>query len=200
MAVTVITLYFCSVGEWFQMKKTVSSQIWSLHYFILQHILSSPLSSIRPLSSLLFIGLILSPMEIQEHCRDPAGSKGSTTCCAERMVYWCVALLPRFNFPVSYAPLSQNRVSYYLQAAAYLCQHLQSGLTLLILHWLRADTVPFCAVITSGISHKYTKWCCMEIHAPAGLVQQLCKADPSAIHGSETPRTAYSTWVFIWWG
>lgn len=157
MAVTVITLYFCSVGEWFQMKKTVSSQIWSLHYFILQHILSSPLSSIRPLSSLLFIGLILSPMEIQEHCRDPAGSKGSTTCCAERMVYWCVALLPRFNFPVSYAPLSQNRVSYYLQAAAYLCQHLQSGLTLLILHWLRADTVPFCAVITSGISHTNTQ-------------------------------------------
>lgn len=63
-----------------------------------------------------------------------------------------------FQFPSLFpAPLSQNRVSYYLQAAAYLCQHLQSGLTLLILHWLRADTVPFCAVITSGISHTNTQ-------------------------------------------
>lgn len=69
----------------------------------------------------------------------------------------CGFIAKCFNFPVSYAPLSQNRVSYYLQAAAYLYQHLPSGHTLLILHRLRAETLSFCTAITFEISHINTQ-------------------------------------------
>lgn len=154
----------------------------------------------RNLSSILFIGLILSPAEIQEHCLVPAGSRRDWAHAVQKgewfIVVWIYYQLFPFTSLLRTIVLEQHKL-----LLADLCIFVPTPSVRSHRYLL---TLPFCTVVMSAIfKHKYKKqqWCA-ESCIPTGLALQLYKANPGVVQWQcySAGWPVYSTWVFFWWG